>query len=167
LGQYPFIFLVSFTTQAQVRLGVALEPAVPVGTLSAAYSFGVGAGIGVHYQVADAFALGLKTSYIQLIRKNGLNEVRASFLPIQLDGRVYFGGGDLDNGGVYLNGLLGVHVYNVKILNFNSSSTEFSLAPGIGYQTADGLNLSMKYQFIIVSGATSLAYLGLGIGYDF
>lgn len=163
------LFTLVFTskTHAQISFGIGGQAALPMSNLEM-YHSGFGGSLTGHYVIDDKTLIGLQAGYLYFIPKAEFVDFLTDIIPVQVDGRYYITGGHED-GGIFGFAQVGIHYTRFILLtpfeNFTSSSTDFSIAPGIGYKLANGLEFSTKLQLIIANQTSS--YLPLRVAYNF
>jgi hypothetical protein len=166
-------FLLAFTTQAQdsskiigkrFKVGLGLDVALPVGTLSNAYSIGGGLSLRFLYKVTPAFGVTLTTGFDALPPKN-LGNLNASSkatlnIPLKVGGRYKFTDkfyGIMEVGNTHT--IAYYKGYNNNIAHVSGNS--FTYAPGIGLLLG-GFDVSLRYE-----GYGSAGFMGLRLGFFF
>lgn len=163
------LFLASCTVLAfsQGRFSVGPELALPMGDFGDVVGIGLGGTVRYEAPIADKLNWTVTAGFLSFMEKTEdtpLGEVKASATGIPIQGGVKYYVTESFNG-FYVAGELGVHLYKVKseILGEkdDSSETEFSLAPGIGYHLGN-IDIAARYQI-----AGDGDYVGFRIAYVF
>lgn len=119
--------------EERVQIAAALAPDLPVGNLSNAFVFGLGATVNVDYAVHPHVQIVGRTGYVHHLPKSGL-DVTLGALPIWGGARYTFGIGD----GAYLEGNMGPTILfartTVNGVSASDSEVKFATALGGGYR---------------------------------
>lgn len=153
---------------AQVDLGIGLEPVVPVGGTLDFITIGMGPTVNFHVAATDQFMVGAIAGYLFLLEKDNVDNQSFALIPLQTDFKYIFTG-DAEDGGLYGNAQFGVHTLRSNINENINSESELSYSLGIGYMMETGLDITLKYQWITDgnSNVENPKYVGLRVGYNF
>ncbi len=175
----PVLMLVLLMTgiglaqEGQMKLGVGLELVLPSGSFGDVAGTGFGGTANFLYQLNNQISLSGTAGYISWGGKSfetglGKYEYSYSAIPILVGGRYYFTEGDAR---VYGSAEIGMYlfswtftspVYDVGGYSFggevSESSSEFTIAPGIGYEMkiGDNMNLDLTAKYLMISDANNL-----------
>jgi hypothetical protein len=163
---------------AQENFGSAgLEIAIPMGDFGDVANFGIGGSGTFEYGLSDKLALlghvgvifyaadDIEVPVVNPDLTVGTESfpVNVYQVPLQIGGRFYL---EEQKSGLFLSGLLGLHITGISVDGEGESSTDFSLAPEVGYFLNESISLALRYQ--IVTGDDSNAdYLGIRAAYNF
>ena len=150
-------------------IGVAVDAAVPVGTLSDATSFGIGGTVKGLYGIGTAGQLTLTTGYSSFSAKKevkealGASKVTQGVIPILAGYRHNFNG-------FFAEPQIGYGIYTSKIKGglFESDGSEgaFTWAIGGGYVFNKKFEAGVRYQSGTSDGESS-GFIGIRVGYNF
>ena len=169
-----------FKFNAGLEVGLALEDS---------YGMMYGASIGGEYGIGDDnMGITAQVGYVlaPVDLPSDFTNVSSSFLPIQLGYKYYF---DTNEGGAYLHGQLGVHmfmtsydfeyetfdrfdpvtfeiIYKTEKESYSDSSTNLSYALGGGYLINENIDLGLRYNIVTATGG-NFSYLGVRAAYNF
>lgn len=165
---------------AQESFGSAgLEIAIPLGDFSdGGVNFGIGGSGTYEVGVSDNFSAlahagvifyatdkietvtGIDQNFMPIVEEVDYSVTQ---IPLQVGGRYYL---SAQKEGLFLTGLLGVHITSFSIGDESDSNTDFSFAPEVGYFLNEMISVGVRYQ--IVSGEDANAdYLGIRAAYNF
>ena len=163
--------LVSFNAQAQNKMAgsVGAEVLIPMGSFSDAAKIGFGGTADYEYYVQPNISVTGKVGYITWGAKTGdaTNvEVSWSGIPILVGGKYYFipSGrtrvyGQFELGLFIFSGSSKVTIPGFGTQEYSASSTEFTIAPAIGFEIPAGakgaIDLSARFWGILSSGGSS------------
>jgi len=153
--------------QGAMAVGGGLNLGLPLGDFADGAGFGFGFKGRFQYGLTDQVALAASLGYISFAEKNSVSQ---SALPILVSGRFYF----MPGGGVYGQADLGLTSVSASVSVFgfsvSSSTTNFSLGFGGGYETkiADRLYLDAGagYNIVLASGG-SISYINFKAGVNY
>ncbi|MBI5021101.1 MAG: outer membrane beta-barrel protein [Ignavibacteriales bacterium] len=155
---------IGFAQEGQMKAGVGLELALPMGTFGDFAGTGIGGTANFLYQLNNQISLSGTAGYISWGGKDfGVFSYSYSAIPILVGGRYYFTEGD---GRVYGSAEIGMYMfswtfesptYTVGPYSFggevSETSSEFTIAPGIGYEMkiGDNMNLDLAAKYLVIS----------------
>ncbi|MBI4811305.1 MAG: outer membrane beta-barrel protein [Ignavibacteriales bacterium] len=172
----------SFSQDGKMKLGVGGEILLPSGDFGDIAGTGFGGTANFLYLVNDQIAISGTAGYITWGSKSfdmGLGEWEYSYsaIPILAGGRYYFTTGDAR---VYGSAELGLYMFNFTVTTpsyeflgytveggeTSESESEFTFAPGVGYEMkiGDNMNLDLTGKYLIISDAYNL---NLRVGINF
>jgi hypothetical protein len=148
-----------YSQNSNVKFGVGLEAAFPLGNFGDAYSFGIGGSAQANFVLDPTLDLTLQAGYISFQGKtvNGYKSPTIGYVPV-LGGIEYkftpqvFGSAQL--GATFLTGN-------------GASGTAFTYSPGIGYKFTDNFNVLLKYTGYSEKNSDNTGTIGLRLGYTF
>lgn len=176
----PVLMLVLLMTgiglaqEGQMKLGVGVELVLPSGSFGDVAGTGFGGTANFLYQLNDQISLSGTAGYISWGGKSidvglGTWDYSYSAIPILVGGRYYFTEGDAR---VYGSAEIGMYMFSFKLtvpsytyLGFTvpgsettESSSEFTIAPGIGYEMkiGDNMNLDLSAKYLIISDMSNI-----------
>jgi hypothetical protein len=176
----PVLMLVLLMTgiglaqEGQMKLGVGVELLLPSGNFGDIAGTGIGGTANFLYQLNNQISLSGTAGYISWGGKSfdvgfGKYEYAYSAIPILVGGRYYFTEGDAR---VYGSAEIGMYMlsatvtvpsyslygYTVAGGESTVSSSEFTIAPGIGYEMkiGDNMNLDLTAKYLMISDANNL-----------
>jgi hypothetical protein len=182
--------LFSTTAIAQEnRFSIGAELAMPMGDFADFAGFGFGASLRYEMPLGENLGVMATAGYLTFGKEEldlgpffGKFSYQYSMIPIQLGLKYYF----MDaQDGFYGALQTGVHLFSAKVeietpsytdpltglvipglsLSSTESSTEFGVAPGIGYHL-ENVDIGLRYQLLFTEG-TSTSYLGVRLAYVF
>jgi len=168
---------------AQESFGSAgLEIAIPVGDFGDIANLGIGGSGNFEIGLSDQFAILAHAGVLFYATDDiefGETTVETSLtqIPLQVGGRYYLSD---QKEGLFLSGLVGVHITSTSVEDESDSSTDLSFAPEVGFFLNENISVSLRYQFITSEVETidpvtfepetenqTNSYLGLRAAYNF
>ncbi|MCH2214288.1 MAG: porin family protein [Flavobacteriales bacterium] len=168
---------------AQESFGSAgLEIALPIGDFGDAANLGIGGSGNFEIGLSDQFAVlahaGVLFYSVDDIEILGTTiETSITQIPLQVGGRYYL---SEQKEGLFLSGLVGVHINSTSANDESDSTTDLSFAPEVGFFLNENISLSLRYQFITSEVETidpvtfetttenqTNSYLGVRAAYNF
>lgn len=151
------IAMVAFGFAANAQDGefnAGVNLGLPVGDVSDAYSFTLGAEVNYLFSVSDDFKVGPSAGFVQFFGDEigGFDVADASFLPLAAAGR--FAVSDEFTLGADLGYAVG--------LSPDGNDGGFYYRPMVGYTISEGIMLQATYSGVSVDGG-SFANIGLGV----
>lgn len=173
---FAIILVSSLSTaqEGQMRLGGNLELVLPSGTFGDVAGTGFGGSANFLYTVNQEIAVTGSVGYIMWGEKTydvGYGEVKSSYsaIPILVGGRYYFTEGDAR---FYGSAELGLYMFNWTVTTpsytvlgytfgggeMTGSESEFTIAPGIGYEMkiGDNMNLDLAAKYLVISDMNNI-----------
>ena len=166
-----FAVSITFTSNAQFKIGANLNVAFPTGDMSDGVGIGIGGTVTGLYEFTKNISAGVQTGYTSFAEKDN-NGVTFSVIPITAVGKYYF---SESNFKPYIGADLGLYLLKAKAsvsvsdYTFSASATEtdFGVAPAVGFEyiLSDKLSLdaNAKYTDIFTSGSWT-TYFGINVG---
>ncbi len=148
-----------FAQNSNVKFGIGLETAFPLGTFGDAYSFGIGGSAQANFVLDPTLDLTLQAGYISFQGKtvNGFKFPSIGYVPL-LGGIEY----------KFTPQVFGSAQLGVTFATGNGASgTAFTYAPGIGYKFTENFNALLKYTGYSAKGGSSSNTVGVRLGYTF
>jgi opacity protein-like surface antigen len=167
------LILVSFTANAQLKIGAGLNFGLPTGDFGDIAKLGIGGGISGKYMLNDNMSLGLGISYLSFTEKED-SKGKYNILPIAANFSYYFATeGFKPYAGLDLG--MASFVYKYDGTKFGDSETKLCFAPVVGFEYgfSDNLALDVNAKYMIVNmkdddtGAKNLTYIGINAGLVF
>ena len=159
----------SYAQKGNNAVSVAVDAAIPVGSLSDATSFGIGGTVKGLYGIGTAGQITLTSGYTTFSAKKeikqalGASKVTQGVIPILAGYRHNFNG-------FFAEPQIGYGIYSGKIKGglFESSDSEgaFTWAIGGGYVFNKKLEAGVRYQSGSKDGESS-GFIGVRVGYNF
>ena len=144
-----------FKFNAGVELGFAMEDGM---------GLMYGLAVGGEFAAGDNMGITVETGY-DMIAVDG-DGASASVIPMQAGLKYYF---DSNEGGMYLHGQAGFTITTVTVSFFgataSASSTNLSLAPGVGYVINEKIDIGADYNLVLGDG--SFGYIAARAAYKF
>ncbi|MBI5475924.1 MAG: outer membrane beta-barrel protein [Ignavibacteriales bacterium] len=165
---------ISFGQEGQMRLGAGLELVLPSGTFGDVAGTGFGGTANFLYTVNPQITITGTAGYIMWGEKSfdlGFGEWKYSYsaIPILAGGRYYFTEGDSR---VYGSAEIGLYMFSATVTvptqsffgytiaggETTESSSEFTIAPGVGYEMkiGDNMNLDVAAKYLIISDMSNI-----------
>jgi outer membrane protein W len=165
------LVLFSFTSNAQMKLGVGGGLGLPMGDMGDYMKMGFGANVSGKYMLNDNMALGLNLGYHMFSAKDefGGSDVKFTVIPIAPSFTYYFA---TEGFKPYVGTDLGFYMCKSKndITGYDESATKLGFAPTVGfeYELSDkmGLDVNAKYNYITTEGSAT-TYIGINVGLVF
>lgn len=132
------------------RLGLGLSAGIPTND---AYNFAIGGDVRLQKDFTENISGILSVGYNSFTAKN--NFPSADFIPVKAGAKFFVAES------VYLSGELGAGIGTKS-----GSGTSFLYAPGVGYASNSGLDLSLRYEGASNNGFT-LGQVALRLAYGF
>ncbi|MBA4311265.1 MAG: hypothetical protein C0417_01405 [Chlorobiaceae bacterium] len=176
----PVLMLVLLMTgiglaqEGQMKLGVGVELLLPSGDFGDYAGTGIGGTANFLYQLNNQISLSGTAGYISWGGKSfdvglGTWDYSYSAIPILVGGRYYFTEGDAR---LYGSAEIGMYMFSFTVTTpsydyfgytfqggeTTESSSEFTIAPGIGYEMkiGDNMNLDLTAKYLMISDANNL-----------
>lgn len=166
------LVLISFTANAQLKLGVGGGIALPMGDFGDAVKTGFGVNVGGKYMLNDNMALGLDLGYHMFSAKEEVDgyDLKFSVIPIAPSFTYYFATeGFKPYAGVNVGFYMGKTKVEYEGVSMSTTETKLGFAPILGFEYAlgekMGLDVNAKYNYITSDPSTT--YLGINVGLVF
>lgn len=154
-------------TGKDIKLNIAIDGDIPVGSASDAYSFGIGATAKVEVPIASGAYFTANAGFTNmmyskrvknLLRDFGENSSGRNFIPLEAGVKYYF------TKQFYGEGQIGAAI-GAK----SGVGTAFAYTPGIGFvlPVSDGNAVDLGFRYESWNKDGSLAFLGLRVAYKF
>ncbi|GAA4331265.1 outer membrane beta-barrel protein [Flaviaesturariibacter amylovorans] len=142
------------------QFSAGIKPSLPLGDLSEAYSFGIGAEVGGEYHFAEKVSGIATISYNQFLGSEDKNGgLKTSMLPILAGVRFY------PSQNVFIGAKVGVNMLRVSMDGFSASTSGLGYEPHVGYN-AEKFQISAGYLGLSKDGA-SMSALTLTAAFKF
>ena len=129
------------STDNPLRLGIGIEGAVPTGSLSNASNFALGGTVRLQYEASPSLAFTLTSGYYNFFIKDqtyGTTTLKfdnLGVIPVKAGLKAFA------TSNIYFSGEAGVGIET----NY-AKNTKLILSPGIGYASASGLDIGVRYE---------------------
>jgi hypothetical protein len=168
----------AFAQEGKMTLGLGAEVALPSGTFGDVAGTGFGGTVNFLYDINDQIAISGTAGYLTWGKKSvGSFEWTYSAIPILAGGRYYF---TKCGEGLYGSAEVGLYMFTVKTKSpgysflgvtygggeISASSSEFAIAPGIGYEMpiGDMMNFDALAKYVLISDINHID-VRVGINY--
>jgi len=181
LSQICLLLLFTNSVFAQEnRFSAGVELALPMGDFADAAGIGFGASLRYEIPLGEQLGVMATLGYLSFTEEEPTPgySFQTAMIPIQIGLKYYF---MESQDGFYAAVQTGVHLFSTKVetpevkdpfgniifpaVDDTETSTEFSIAPGIGYHL-ENVDVGLRYQLIFTEGE-STSYLGLRLAYVF
>ena len=156
---------VAFNTFAQMsksdnvgKFSIGIDPGLPVGSASDAYTFGLGIDLKYDIPVATSTFFNVSAGYTALFTKSALKDLGAKstygFVPVKVGIKYYV------DDAFFVEGQIGA-TFSTE----SGGGTAFAYAPGVGYKFSDAVEGGIRYEGWSHDG--SLSQIALRIAFSF
>ena len=135
------------------KIGAGATVGLPLGTIKSYTSFVFGVDLQGEYPAAESVGITVSAGYLNFSGKSGAGSTGS--IPVLAGAKIKFAEK------VYGHAQLG--------MSFSTQSgggSAFTYAPSIGYQAAENVDVSVRYQAATKSGSTN-SFIGLRVGFTF
>ncbi|MDT8413126.1 MAG: outer membrane beta-barrel protein [Vicingaceae bacterium] len=176
------LIVTAFTTNANAQFNAGIDIALPLGDFSDASSFGIGASVGYDFPLSDQMSVGGQIGYTYFSAKTpdfAPDDFSASYGAIPLLGNFKYYFADNTNG-FYAMASAGFTIFRYsqeftfETIDFvngsfvtvkekfddSGSTTDLTIAPGVGMILNEKIDLSARYMIILTDGS-STTYLNI------
>lgn len=137
------------------RFSIGVDPGLPIGDASNAYSFAIGGSLKYDMPIATGTFFNLSAGYTAFMTKDALKQLGAKssygFVPLKAGLKYYFTG----------EGFYGEAQLGAAFSTESGGGTAFAYAPGIGYTVDGGFDIGVRYEAWSHDGTVSQVALRL------
>jgi len=140
------------------KFSIGIDPGLPVGNASDAYTFGLGIDLKYDLPVATSTFFNVSAGYTALFTKSALKDIGAKstygYIPLKVGIKYYV------DDAFFVEGQIGA-TFSTE----SGGGTAFAYAPGVGYKFSDAVEGGVRYEGWSHDG--SLSQIALRIAFSF